>query len=156
MNGNDGVNGLHSLFYKEFIILDIEVANKSELIAQMTAQLWRYGIILEQQQFMEDLLRREAEGSTVIGPGTALPHGLSTTVLRPSIMFYRLHNPIDWDDNQEVSLVILLVMSPKETDDRILTAIRNLMLKLADDSFLSALKTKSREALYSLFTRTTE
>ena len=156
MNGNDGVNGFQSLFYKEFVTLDVEVANKSELMAQITDQLWRYGVISEQQQFMQDLLRREAEGSTVIGPGTALPHGLSTTVLRPCILVYRLNNPIDWDDNQRVSLVILLVMNPKETDDRILTAIRNLMLKLADDSFLSALKTRSREALYSLLTRSKE
>lgn len=147
---------MQPLVYKELLNLEVEVANKSELIAQMTDQLLSYGMISEQQQFMEDLLRREAEGSTVIGHETALPHGLSTTVIHPAIVVYRIHNPIDWDDNHEVSLIILLVMNPEETDERILSAIRNLMFKLADDSFLSALKTKSREELYSLLTRSKE
>ncbi len=61
-------------------------------------------------ELLERLLEREAEGSTGVGHGVALPHARAAGVTGLKAVFVRLETPVDFDavDRQPVDLMLAL------------------------------------------------
>ena len=68
----------------------------------------RFGV--DPPAILEALLAREAEGSTGIGHGVALPHAQLPGLARLRAIFIRLETPVDFDavDDQPVDLMLAL------------------------------------------------
>ena len=83
---------------KECVVFDIPDTTKNDVIKTLISKLDKAGCISNVEQFYENVLNRERICATSIGNEMGLPHGKTTDVLRPSICFGRLCNPVIWNE----------------------------------------------------------
>jgi PTS system nitrogen regulatory IIA component len=70
---------------------------------------------------LEGLLAREAQGSTGVGEGVALPHARLEGLDRVRAVFVRLEQPVEFDaiDGKPVDLMIALFAPPHATSEHL-------------------------------------
>lgn len=60
-------------------------------------------------------MARESRGSTALGFGVAIPHGVSGYVNRPAVSVVRLEESMDWA-GEPVSLIFMLALNFKDIE----------------------------------------
>lgn len=129
---------------KRLVFVDSNIKNKDELlqfIADAAYQLKRVDNI---EECYKAFLAREHVISTGIGSGIAIPHATSEHILRPSLVFVRLKNPIEFQsiDDEPVSLVFAILLPAGDYEFlhlNTLSKIAGLMLdQTAKDIFSNA------------------
>lgn len=132
---------IHELLTEETIFLPLESGTKETIIAQMTAGLKLSGSVTDAEQYVRDVLIREATGSTGIGFGVAIPHGKSAGVAKPGLALARLSEPTDWDslDGTPVSIVFLIAVPQENVGNEHLKILVALSRKLIHDEFRESL-----------------
>ncbi len=90
--------------------------------------------------FHKAVLDREAEYSTGIGMGIAIPHGKSSGVKEASLVFARSKNGVDFDsmDGQPAHLLFMIAVPEAANDDH-LKILGTLSRKLMHQSIREAL-----------------
>jgi len=73
---------LASFLAADRVVLNFTAASTRDTLEQLVAPLVKADIVADAKQFMADLLRREAEITTVMDNGVALPHARSNAVRR--------------------------------------------------------------------------
>ena len=81
------------------------VASRNDMIRDLARDCVVKGLCNE--DFFEDVLRREAMSSTAIGNQVAIPHSLAVPTRVPFFSVVVNDKPMEWDD-QRVSLVVLI------------------------------------------------
>jgi fructose PTS system EIIA component len=110
-------------------------ATLEECIRALAARLSRAGRLSDVDGFVADVLTREAQGSTALPGGVALPHARSEGVLTPSVAIASLPAPITAGDH-EVDLVFLLAV-PGDQSDRYLVHLRQVTTAVVKPGFRS-------------------
>lgn len=100
-------SALLQLLKDELIFLDQELS-KERALRLMAGQMERQGYVRE--GFYQDLLSREQIGSTALGKGVAIPHGVSGLVREPAIGLLRLPRSVDWG-GEPVDLIFVLALN---------------------------------------------
>lgn len=105
------------VFDPALILLDQTVTSKAEAIKILTdnleiAQRAASGVAVESA-----IWQREAIFSTALGFAIALPHCKSAAVTHSSVSLMRLTHPLAWNDEVEVSLILMLTVSEQEKGD---------------------------------------
>ncbi len=107
---------LRDMLDESTVKVGLESLDKEECIEEMTDVLVRAGRVSDRAQVLSAVRTREAEGSTGIGKGVAVPHGkcagLAGTVLAVGIS----KNGIEFDsaDGRPVKIVFLIAASASE------------------------------------------
>ena len=107
---------LRDMLDESTVKVGLESLDKEECIEEMTDVLVRAGRVANSAQVLSAVRTREAEGSTGIGKGVAVPHGkcagLTSTVLAVGIS----RNGIEFDsvDGKPVKIVFLIAASATE------------------------------------------
>lgn len=132
---------IRELLSEETIFLPLEVGTKEEVIAKMTEGLKLSGSVRDGEQYVSDVLEREATGSTGIGFGVAIPHGKSAGVVKPGLAVARMAGPTDWDslDETPVSIVFLIAVPKENVGNEHLQILVALSRKLIHDDFRQSL-----------------
>ncbi|MCY1338648.1 phosphoenolpyruvate-protein phosphotransferase [compost metagenome] len=89
------------------IRMDQRAADKSEALALLGAMLEEDGLVAS--GYLAGLQAREAQGSTYLGQGIAIPHGTPETrelVLRTGVRLLHFPEGVHWGDGQTVHLAI--------------------------------------------------
>ncbi|MGQ9707457.1 MAG: SLC13 family permease [bacterium] len=97
--------------------LDIsEPVTPEELFQLVAEHLTREGLITDKTVLVQELIKRESQGSTGVGYGIALPHVISDNVRRPVVVVVRLVKPINWSsiDGNPVTIFVCLVAPEKD------------------------------------------
>jgi len=97
--------------------------------------------------------QREAQRSTGIGEGLALPHGKSPSVKRIAMAIGKPAQPMEYDsiDKKPVRLIVLLVSPPEAVSEHI-QALGRVSRLMTNPEFREKLySSQSADALYSLF-----
>lgn len=96
---------------KTLIKVPLEVADKTQAITQLVDLLAENGYTEKRDPLLQAVLEREAQRTTGIGRGFAIPHAKCDAVDDIVISFGRPATPIDFAaiDGQPVSLIALLV-----------------------------------------------
>ena len=68
------------LLTEETIILDVSAHSKQGVLTELIEQLDNAGKLTNKESFMDDILAREAQSTTGIGDGIAIPHAKSSAV----------------------------------------------------------------------------
>lgn len=134
---------------KELISLDNLASSKDELIVQLVELAYQQNKISDLKQFKDAIYHREAEFSTALGMSIAMPHGQSEAVNEPFVIFARVKDPIQWDQNQ-VQLIFMIgvpMANRNETHMKIIAAISK---KLLDESFRQSLLESDQETVLNL------
>ena len=65
---------IRDLLMTDLMIMDLKATTKNEVIDEMVHNLFVKGIIDDEELYKKDILKREAESSTGMGEGIAIPH----------------------------------------------------------------------------------
>lgn len=85
------------LFSKERVKFHLNAKTKEEVIDELIEVLDADGKLKDKKGFKEAVMKREAEFSTGIGMGIAIPHGKSDAVKEPAMVFGRSQTGIDYE-----------------------------------------------------------
>jgi phosphocarrier protein FPr len=90
-------------------------ADKAQALAMLSEALVEGG--LASADYLQGLQAREAQGSTFLGQGVAIPHGTPQTrdqVLRTGVRLIQFPEGVDWGDGQQVYLAIAIAAQSDE------------------------------------------
>ena len=77
---------LKNFLSSDNILLHLSASNQIEMLTQLIAPMIKSEAVAEEKTFLQDLLRREGEITTVIEHGVAIPHARSIAVRRLSLV----------------------------------------------------------------------
>lgn len=119
------------LFSKDRVKFHLEAKTKEQVIDELIAILDTDGKLKDKAAFKEAVLKREAEFSTGIGMGIAIPHGKSDAVKEPAMVFGRSKEGIDYEsmDDEDAHLFFLIAV-PMASSDLHLKALAAISRKL--------------------------
>jgi transcriptional antiterminator/mannitol/fructose-specific phosphotransferase system IIA component (Ntr-type) len=143
-------------FDPELIFVDLDAADKQEVIRYLAAALVKRGRVMP--EFLQAALDRESAISTAVGQGIAIPHGNSQYVKRSAIAVARLKRPLLWAEQEKVDLVLLLAfqVTQAEVHNRTLSRFYAVFASLLDEPALIAELRSCRtpDAIYQFLTNT--
>ena len=135
------------------MILDLQATSKKEAIDEMVQKLYDSGRINNIEMFKEGILNREAQTSTGLGDGIAMPHAKNKAVVKPTVLFAKSSQGVNYEalDGQPVYL-FFMIAAPEGANDTHLQALAALSGLLMDASFTQKLRTvKTPEEVIALF-----
>ncbi|GAS80765.1 PTS fructose transporter subunit IIABC [Paenibacillus amylolyticus] len=128
------------LMIQETMIMDLQATTKAEAIDELIASLNRSGRINDPVLFKEMIYKREAESSTGIGGGIAMPHAKTTAVNEPTVVFAKSRKGLDFEalDDQPAH-VFFMIAAPEGAGNTHLRTLAALSRLLIDSDFISQL-----------------
>lgn len=133
------------LIEDNYIFLNDDYKSKQELLSFIAAKAEELNICDTKEGLLKDLLAREAEFSTGLQDGFAIPHARSSHVKKVSVFFIRNKSVLDWEtlDDSDVHYLFALLV-PKENEGNIhLQMISKLATSLLEDDFKDKVKSTS-------------
>lgn len=129
-------------FEKEDVMLNVNVDNKESLLQKLSEYAEKVGFTNDPKGLLKSFKEREAEYSTGLQDGFAIPHAKSEAVEKVGIIYARLEKPIEWKtyDNKPVTDVFALMVPPKNAGTTHLKMLANLSTALLEDDFKKDLK----------------
>ncbi|MDD3173141.1 MAG: fructose-specific PTS transporter subunit EIIC, partial [Herbinix sp.] len=123
------------------IQLNGNAKNKHEVIETMVDLMTKSGKISDIETYKKGVYAREAEGTTGIGDGIAIPHCVSNAVKTPGLSAMVLKEGAEYEslDEQPVNLVFLIA-APNTADNIHVDVLSKLSEMLMDDQFTNDLK----------------
>jgi len=100
---------------KEQIAMGQKAADKAEALRLLADRLVADGLVAE--GYLQGLQAREAQGSTFLGQGIAIPHGTPETrdqVFETGMRLIQFPEGVDWGDGQRVYLAIAIAARSDE------------------------------------------
>ncbi|MBB3905834.1 PTS fructose transporter subunit IIABC [Anoxybacteroides rupiense] len=140
------------LLTEETIVLEAKARTKEEIIDELAQTLEQAGVLHDLKAFKEAVLLREAQSTTGIGDGIAIPHAKTSAVARPAVAFGRSNPGIDYDAlDGKPSHLFFMIAAPDGADHTHLEALARLSSMLMDAAFRSRVESAStKEALLSV------
>ncbi|MFD1442026.1 BglG family transcription antiterminator [Lacticaseibacillus hegangensis] len=111
-------------------------SSREELLRLNTNELLARGVTKE--RYLQSIIKRESKASTAIGRGIAIPHGDSSLVKIPTLLFIKNRTPIVWGDEM-VDTVIMLVLNFDDTKNNKLF-FRRLYSCISDSSLIRGIR----------------
>ncbi|MEE3928626.1 PTS sugar transporter subunit IIA [Mycoplasmopsis ciconiae] len=126
------------LIDKKAIYLNSTATTKDEFLREISNNLHAQTYVENAEKFYQALLYREESMLTALNGGVALPHGVSSTVIKPVIAISVLKNQgVDWnaEDHQNVK-VIFTIASNKENRDIQIECLQKVALYALENNFI--------------------
>lgn len=137
------------LLQEQGILLHAAPADKSAAVELLVSLQSVQGILSNPAQFREALLEREAQSSTAIGSGIAVPHARSSGVLRPGLSAITVPGGVDWGaPDGSLSHLIFLIAAPEGEDGLHLELLSRLMRLLMGEQFRAQLMAAATPAAF--------
>ena len=126
---------IRDLLKPEGIKLGGSPANKKDTINQMVDLMYNEGNINDKERYRAGVFAREAEDTTGIGDGIAIPHAKTDAVTAPGLAAMTIPNGVDYDslDGEPVDLVFLIA-APNTKDNVHLEVLSRLSILLMDEA----------------------
>ncbi|WP_426710797.1 PTS fructose transporter subunit IIABC [Cetobacterium sp. SF1] len=143
---------LKNMLSKECINLNLKSTTKNEVIDELIELLFSAGKLNDKILFKKAILEREAQSSTGLEEGIAIPHGKTSAVKIPSIAFGISRNGIDYDslDGEPSTLFFMIAAPENATDSHIETLSQLTTILLDDDIREKLLKAEAPEEIFNI------
>ena len=128
------------LLKKDAIELNTSVASKSDAIDKLVALHEKAGNLLDVNAYKDAILAREAQGSTAIGEGIAVPHAKSESVKTPGLSAITVPNRVDYEAPDGKNSDILFMIAAPLDGDLHLEILSRLMVMLMEPEFCASLR----------------
>ncbi|WEG72825.1 PTS fructose transporter subunit IIABC [Vagococcus intermedius] len=135
------------------MILNLKGTTKHSVIEEMVEELAKNNRITDSELFKTGILAREAQTSTGLGDGIAMPHAKNAAVKKATVLFAKSHAGVDYDalDGQPTYL-FFMIAAPEGANDTHLQALAGLSRLLMKSEFTAKLKDiETAEEVYALF-----
>ena len=145
---------LSDIIVTEAIVPELQAKTRDEAIHELVEALAEAGAIPRKstKDIAKAVLAREAQATTGIGKGVALPHTKVKGIKQPVATIGRSSEGIDFGalDSKPVYSVILLLSSP-DNPDELLQAMEAIFKHVQRDIFRKFLRqSETREAIWDL------
>lgn len=112
---------LSSILTPERIRVPLHATDKTGVIRELVGVLADAGVLTNAEAALEAVLKREAERTTGIGYGLAIPHGKSDGCEQLVMAAGKPAVPVDFQsfDGRPVNFVVLLISPPDQTGPHI-------------------------------------
>lgn len=140
------------LLKKESIELGVKVSGKEEAIDRLVDLMNAGGRLKDKDGYKEGILAREAQGSTAVGDGIAIPHAKVAAVKEPGLAAIVVPEGVDYEAfDGSLANLIFMIAAPADGADVHLEALSRLSTLLMDPGFKDDLvKAESKEAFFQL------
>lgn len=140
------------LLKKESIALGVTAKSKDDAINQLTALMEAGGRLKDRAGYKEGILAREAQGSTAVGDGIAIPHAKVAAVKEPGLAAVTVPAGVDYDAfDGSLANLIFMIAAPAEGADVHLEALARLSTLLMTPGFKDNLiNASSKEAFLQI------
>ena len=137
---------IRDLLKEESIWLASYAGSKEEALDQALALMQRSGRIADAQAYRKAVYAREAEGTTGVGEGIAIPHGKCSAVKEPGLAAMVIPNGVDFEamDGEKVTL-LFLIAAPNTEDNVHLDVLSKLSVMLMDEALTGRLRSAKTE-----------
>ncbi|MDQ0493633.1 PTS fructose transporter subunit IIABC [Paenibacillus brasilensis] len=141
------------LMIKETMIMDLQATTKDGAIEELIASLEASGRINDRALFKEMIYKREAESSTGIGGGIAMPHAKTKAVNEATVVFAKSSKGVEFESlDGEPAKVFFMIAAPEGAANTHLRTLAALSRLLIDTDFIDKLmKTQTPEEVSGLF-----
>lgn len=147
------VSKLTDILDLNLIETSLTASTRDGVIDEMIGKLETAGALTSREEFKLAILNRERESSTAIGMNIAVPHGKSSAVLKPRVVFGMKPEGVDWDsaDGTPAKLIFMIAVPAENKGNEHLKILQMLSRKLMDDSFRERLlNVKTKQSAYEL------
>ncbi|MBM7688572.1 PTS fructose transporter subunit IIC [Enterococcus ureilyticus] len=144
---------IKDLLVKDVMIMDLQATDKKGAIDEMVQKMYDGGRISDIDTYKNGILAREAQTSTGLGDGIAMPHAKNSAVKEATVLFAKSNSGVDYEalDGQPTYL-FFMIAAPEGANDTHLQALAALSRLLIDPDFVAKLKeTTTPEAVQNLF-----
>ncbi len=122
------------------IKVNMQAESRDEAVRELAELLFQERVLKDKERYIQDVLEREAQVSTDLENGVALPHGKSKTVLRPAVAIGTSARGIRFSGEGTSSRVIFLIAMPDQADDTHITLLSGITSRLLDNACLERIK----------------
>lgn len=132
---------IKDLLIKDAMIMDLQATDKQSAIDEMVEKMFAVGRITDIDTYKKGILAREAQTSTGLGDGIAMPHAKNAAVKEATVLFAKSKNGVDYEalDGQPTYL-FFMIAAPEGANDTHLQALAQLSRLLIDPTFVDKLK----------------
>ena len=126
---------------EEFIKLDLQGTTKEEVLKELVEVLNNGGALNNKEEYLKEVLKREAQSSTGLEEGIAVPHAKTAAVKFPAVAFGRSKNGVEYNSlDGEPSRLFFMIAAPAGATDSHIETLSKLTSMLLDDDFRAALE----------------
>ncbi|MCD7873282.1 MAG: fructose-specific PTS transporter subunit EIIC [Clostridiales bacterium] len=128
------------LLKPEAIMLNVAITSKDDAISALVALHDSAGNLNDKDEYKKAILAREAQGTTAIGEGIAVPHAKTDAVKAPALAAITVKGGVDYGaPDGKPSDVLFMIAAPPEGDVH-LEILSRLMVMLMDEDFVARLR----------------
>ncbi|HHH8164772.1 TPA: fructose-specific PTS transporter subunit EIIC [Streptococcus agalactiae] len=132
---------IQDLLKKEVMIMDLKATSKEAAIDEMITKLVDTGVVTNFAIFKDGIMKREAQTSTELGDGIAMPHSKNAAVKEATVLFAKSASGVDYEalDGQPTDL-FFMIAAPDGANDTHLAALAELSKYLLKEGFADQLR----------------
>ncbi|MDU1910440.1 fructose-specific PTS transporter subunit EIIC [Fusobacterium sp.] len=131
---------INNMLSENCINLNLKGTNKNQVIDELVELLNAAGKLNDKEEYKKEILKREAQSSTGLEEGIAIPHAKTSAVKIPSIAFGLSKTGIDYDSlDGEPSKLFFMIAAPANASDTHIEVLSKLTTTLLDDDVRESL-----------------
>ena len=132
---------IQDLLNKKVMLLDLQATTKEAAIDEMINSMVDNGVVTDFDVFKAGIMAREAQTSTGLGDGIAMPHSKNAAVKEATVLFAKSNKGVDYEslDGQPTDL-FFMIAAPEGANDTHLAALAELSKYLMQDGFADRLR----------------
>ncbi|HEM4479780.1 TPA: PTS sugar transporter subunit IIA [Streptococcus suis] len=132
---------IQDVLRKDVMLLDLQATSKEAVIDEMIASLVDKGYVTDFDVFKTGIMNREAQTTTGLGDGIAMPHAKNAAVKEATVLFAKSNNGVDYAslDGQPTDL-FFMIAAPEGVNDTHLAALAELSKYLMKAGFADRLR----------------
>ena len=129
------------MFSTKTIYLDCPAQDKDSIIQDIAEHAVKIGLVSDAKAYVASVQHREAEFSTGVGYGVAIPHGKSEAVNSAFVIYARVKD-IEWNsfDGEPVDMVFQIGVPASDAGETHLRLLATLSRKLMKEEFRDAVR----------------
>lgn len=144
---------IQDVLKKDVMLLDLQATSKEAVIDEMIASLVDKGYVTDFDVFKTGIMNREAQTTTGLGDGIAMPHAKNAAVKEATVLFAKSNKGVDYAslDGQPTDL-FFMIAAPEGANDTHLAALAELSKYLMKAGFADRLRAATNpEEVISVF-----
>lgn len=132
---------IQDVLKKDVMLLDLQATSKEAVIDEMITSLVDKGYVTDFDVFKTGIMNREAQTTTGLGDGIAMPHAKNAAVKEATVLFAKSNKGVDYAslDGQPTDL-FFMIAAPEGANDTHLAALAELSKYLMKAGFADRLR----------------
>lgn len=135
---------IHGILKEDHIFFDLEPGEKKHVLEEFVSALKKKGLISEDKEILDELIKRELLGSTGLEKGIAIPHALVEKIEEPLLALALIKKGINFEAvDQMPTYVIVLLLGNKDNPGLQLKLLAHICRLVKETKFVEKAKNAS-------------